>query len=104
MVEIKDRDADQPLAVAAKQAAAHVLRFRILDEQGPGWRQSLSRLAEQKVRAKLLTRAPELPHKSSLVPIIAATGDDSSNWADRWRAAIRSTLTEYGDALAGLQL
>jgi hypothetical protein len=103
ITEIKDRGDPESLTVATEQAAAHVLRFSILDHEEGDWRQSLLRLAQQKVRAGLLPRIPVLHDKAPLVPIIAAS-DDRADWADCWRTAIRATRTTYRDALAGLQM
>jgi hypothetical protein len=104
LVEIKDRGDDPPaLAVAAEQAAAHVLRFSMLDERERRWRENLGRLAGQKVAAGILPCAPQSPDQGPLVPVIAAS-DERSDWALHWRSAIRSTLAAHGKALAGLQM
>jgi hypothetical protein len=103
LVEIKDQGDQNSLRVAAEQAAAHVLRFSMLDGRDAGWRRNLVQLAQQKVDAKLLPRMPELAAMAALVPIIAAS-DDRSDWADCWRTAIRLPLDHFGNALAGLQM
>lgn len=103
MVEIKDQGDPKSLKDAVEQATAHVRRFSILDHKEAAWRGNLVRLAQQKVLAKLLPRVPELVAGALLVPIIAAS-DDHSDWADRWRTAIRPTLAHFGSDLAGLQM
>jgi hypothetical protein len=104
IIELKDLASTEALATAACQAAAHVLRFTILDAKQASWRESLRGLSEQKVWAGLLPTAGQLAENARLVPIIAATDEQPVKWADRWRAAIRPTATAHATALSNLRL
>jgi hypothetical protein len=102
VVELKD-EGHKGLAMAAKQAAAHVLRFGMLDQKQASWRRSLHDLCQQKADANLLPAPPELREGTPLVPVIAAS-DDQPGWVDRWRAAVRPILSSHPTALSGLRL
>ena len=102
LVEIKPEASAAELRTAALQTAAHIRRFQLLDTAPADWRRDLATLAGQKSSVDLLSAGHRpSPSRAAPIPVITAP-DDSSSWADRWRAAISTVRARVPVLLADL--